>query len=423
VKIILVNIAKSIIAGFYIMAALLFAPAAFAQQTSDELYTEARKQAFDNKNYKEAITLAQKALEQTPDYPDLNIFIGRLYTWDGQTENARNTFDSVVKKYPNNQDAYLAYGSLEYWSKNYDKALKLTDKGLAISPKSEELLLLRARILSDSRKYPEANNSLKTLLEINPKNNNARTLSQKISMMSSKNAVGINYDYYHFDKRFDDDWHIAGIDYTRQGSFGTVTGRVNYANKFAMDALQFEIESYPRISNTFYAFVNLGVSDDQGIFPEYKTGFSLFANLPKGFEAEGGFRMLSFSAEQTWTYTASVGKYYKNLWFNFRAYVTPNSDSVGQSYQLTTRYYLGGPDDYLSLRLGTGVNPDGQNNILLNGEVFNYKLKSNNIAAEYRTTISRTYVFYLKAGLENQKYAPDAKGNQISAGIGAIKRF
>src|SRR5690606_33116882 len=113
--------------------------------------------------------------------------------------------------------------------KNYDKALKLTDKGLAISPKSEELLLLRARILSDSRKYPEANNSLKTLLEINPKNNNARTLSQKISMMSSKNAVGINYDYYHFDKRFDDDWHIAGIDYTRQGSFGTVTGRVNYA--------------------------------------------------------------------------------------------------------------------------------------------------------------------------------------------------
>src|SRR5690606_37266668 len=140
------------------MAALLFAPAAFAQQTSDELYTEARKQAFDNKNYKEAITLAQKALEQTPDYPDLNIFIGRLYTWDGQTENARNTFDSVVKKYPNNQDAYLAYGSLEYWSKNYDKALKLTDKGLAISPKSEELLLLRARILSDSRKYPEANN-------------------------------------------------------------------------------------------------------------------------------------------------------------------------------------------------------------------------------------------------------------------------
>lgn len=391
-------------------------------QTSDDLYTEARNEAFENENYKKAIELAQKALQMSPDYTELQIFLGRLYTWDKQPEKARSVFDKVLIKNPEDKDVYLAYGNLEYWNKNYSKALKITDKGLEKNPDSEELLLLKARILKDSKKYPEANTILKKLLEINPKNNEARTLTQLIGMMSAKNAVGISYDYYYFDERFDDPWHIAGVDYTRQGSFGTVTGRVNYANKFAMDAMQFEIEAYPRISDVFYTYVNAGISDDKGIFPEFKAGFSLFANLPKGFEAEGGFRMLSFSGDQTWTYTASLGKYYKNLWFNLRAYITPDRDNVGQSYQLTTRYYIGGPDDYVSLRLGTGISPDNQNNVLLN-ETFTYKLKSNNIGLEYRKTLRHFYVLYIKASLENQEYAPNTKGNQISASIGAIKRF
>ncbi|RYJ40425.1 TPR repeat-containing protein [Flavobacterium beibuense] len=401
---------------------MLFSCITVNAQTSDDIYTEARKEAFENKNYKKAIDLSQKALELSPDYTELNIFLGRLYTWDKQPEQARLVFEKVMIKNPDNTDLYLAYGSLEYWNKNYEKALELTDKGLGKSPQSEELLLLKARILKDSRQYTEANSTLTTLLEINPKNNEARTLSQVIGMTGFKNAVGVYYDYYYFDKRFDDPWHIASVDYTRQGNFGTLTGRVNYANKFAMDAMQFEIESYPRISDVFYTYVNAGISDDKGIFPEYKAGFSLFANLPKGFEAEGGFRMLSFSGEQTWTYTLSAGKYYKNLWFNLRGYFTPDRNNVGQSYQLTTRYYLGGADEYLSLRLGTGISPDNQNNVLLN-ETFTYKLKSYNVALEYRTVFNRSYVVYARTSIENQEYAPNTKGNQITAGVGAIKRF
>jgi hypothetical protein len=46
--------------------------------TSDELFAKARKAAFDEKDYPTAIKIAQQALEKSPDYTDISIFLGRV---------------------------------------------------------------------------------------------------------------------------------------------------------------------------------------------------------------------------------------------------------------------------------------------------------------------------------------------------------
>ena len=239
---------------------------------------------------------------------------------------------------------------------------------------------------------------------------------------TAKNAVGLNYEFVYFDERFDDPWHLAALDYIRQTKLGSVAARINFANRFRTDALQFEVDAYPRISDVFYTYVNLGISSDSGIFPQYRAGFSLFSNLPASFEADAGFRYLAFD-DDTFVYTLGLGKYYKNYWFNFRTYLTPSDSALSQSYALTVRYYFGGADDFIGARIGTGISPDDNaNSALFNGATIT-RLRSNNLTLFYRKLLGATHVLTAQAGLEDQEYAADSSGLQFSVSVGFIKRF
>lgn len=390
--------------------------------SSDELFVKARKLAFDDKSYAEAINLTKQALKQSPDYADIRIFLGRLYTWTDKPDSARAEFKQVLEKNPGYEDAYLAYGSLEYWNDHSEKALSIVSEGIKYNEKSEGLLLLATKIFNDLHKYEEANITLRHLLKLNPNLTEARALTGTIGNIGSKHKIGLSYNYVYFDKQFSDPWHLGSIDYSRQTGIGSLIARVNIANRFKTNGTQFELDFYPRISKVFYAYMSGGYSGDMGVFPEYRAGFSLYANLPSAFEAEAGLRMLSFS-NQTWIYTASLGKYYKSFWFNLRTFLTPSNDAVSQSVAFSTRYYFGGADDYLSFGIGTGLSPDDPKNNLLYNNGNTYRLKSNNISLGYRKSIKTSNIIFLKASLENQEYIQNTRGNQVELGIGYMKRF
>lgn len=273
------------------------------------------------------------------------------------------------------------------------------------------------------RRYPEAAAAADSLLEQDPKNAAARALVLSIKNQDSNNKIGLAYDYIYFDKQFDKPWQIASLDYTRQTSLGSITGRVNYASRYGQSGWQGEIDAYPHISNTFYTYLNFGYSGDYPVFPQYRAGFSLYANLPASFEAEAGLRYLYFTSA-TWIYTASVGKYYKNFWFNFRTYLTPSNQKISQSYALTARYYFGGADDYLSASVGTGISPDDRSkDVQLNNENYNYKLKAQKASLAYRKTIGRLNVIGLSVSYVYEEYRPVTYGNQIDAGITYQRKF
>jgi YaiO family outer membrane protein len=388
--------------------------------SSDELFANARNAAFEKKDYTTAINLAKQALEKSPNYTDISVFLGRLYTWTDKVDAARQVFEELEQKNTQDEDFFVAYASLEYWNNNYEKAINIIDKGLNYHPKSEALLLLKAKIYNSNNNFVEAEKTTSAILEINPKNTEARALSIRIKELTSKNAVGITYNYSHFDKQFADDWHIVGLSYKRVTPIGSVILRGNYANKFGEDGTQLELEAYPRISKTFYLYVGAGYSGDVGIFPKYRTGVSLFANLPKSFEGEIGYRQLHFT-NNIWMYTASVGKYYKNFWFNLRTYITPDSKNISHSYTATTRYYTKGANNYLAFLIGTGISPEESINNLLGSET--YKLKTFKVGGEYYFSVKKTNLFSISATYYKQEYSPNQKGNQIDITLGYTKTF
>ena len=391
--------------------------------STDGLLVLARKAAFDNKNYGLAKYRLYKALRISPDYADIKVFLGRIHTWLKEYDSARYYFNAVLKKDPGYEDASAALSDLEYWNDNNNKALQVTDDALQYHPASENLLVNRAKILYAMHRFTEAQTAIDKSLKAGRNNSEARLLSERIKESASKNRIGLSYDYVYFDKQFADPWHLAGFDYTRTTGIGSLTGRINYANRFKENGVQYEFEAYPHISKTFYSYVSVGYSDNVGVFPQWRGGFSLYMNLPKSFEGELGMRYLKFSGDPVYIYTAYLGKYYKSWLFSGRTYLTPGTftKTISASYSVAARYYYGGADDVIGGTVGYGISPDDRLNAIQLDNTT--RLIAYKAGLSFKKKISKFSVISIDGSWLNQEYLPQTKGNQYQISLGWLYRF
>ncbi len=130
-----------------------------AQETtelsSDEIFTLARNIPKEKANYPQIIGLLKTALTKSPDYADIRMFLGRVYTWNDDLDSARYQFNQVLAKDAKNIEAYSAIFDLEYWNNNYWRALDHANAGLFYAPNSAELNIKKAKALNalkESRK-------------------------------------------------------------------------------------------------------------------------------------------------------------------------------------------------------------------------------------------------------------------------------
>lgn len=387
---------------------------------TDSLFSVARKAAFDDKDYNVAIAHANKALAANPLYTDVIVFLGRLYAWKKMPDSARYYFNTALKQDVTLAEAYTAYADVELWNDNKERAIEILDTGLTYHPGELSLLIRKAKIMNALRDYETAIHIVDTILSIDKKNTEARALAAQIRDNISKNKIGIKYDYVYFDKQFPDPWQFLGIDYTRQTRLGPVTAKINYANRFKTSGLQYELEAYPRFSKVFYTYLNIGYSSDITVFPKWRAGASLYANLPKAFEVEAGLRYLYFNTN-TFIYTLYVGKYYNNFLFGARTYLTPAINNIAESYSVLGRYYYKGVDDYVGIMLSTGISPDDRR---VNVQLYNnYKLRTYSCELTLRHSIRKLNIITFNCSILNQEYLPKVTGNQLQVGLGYIRRF
>ncbi len=240
-----------------------------------------------------------------------------------------------------------------------------------------------------------------------------------VSAPKKINTLGLRYDFTLLDKKGYKPWHLVSLEYTRGFKKFPLTARINYANRFNLSGWQVEADAYPVLSKKIYAYLNAGYSPDKTVLPKYRAGFSLYLSLPAAYEAEAGLRYLYFNAA-TFIYTGSVGKYYKNYWFNFSSFLTPAHGKVSGAYFLKTRYYLN-DTDFIMLLLGTGISPDDKNNNIQFSN--NNRMASKQAALSLKRSLKKGSVILLGAGFTKQEYLPQMFMNQYNGSIGFQKMF
>ncbi|MBC7688440.1 MAG: tetratricopeptide repeat protein, partial [Aquabacterium sp.] len=68
--------------------------------SSDDYFQMARNAAFKNKDYPLAIQLSKQALQQSPGYTDIQVFLGRVYYWSHYTDSALTVLKAALEKKP-----------------------------------------------------------------------------------------------------------------------------------------------------------------------------------------------------------------------------------------------------------------------------------------------------------------------------------
>lgn len=338
----------------------------------DASFEIARNLAF-NKQRKQAQDTLLSILTKYPDYHEIRSFLATTYSWDEEYKKARKEFAYVLERDRKNKETWIAAIKNESWANMPFSALEMTNEALKNFPEDAEILYLKASAQESTNNPIEALNTVQYILDKNPEDQKAKEYKVSLNKILSLNSIGINSIVDLYSDVFDPmQYHT--FKYGRQTKYGSIIAKVNFNRRFKENGLQYEVDLYPKISEGFYAYVNVGLSNSF-LFPDVRFGAELYKSLPKSLEVSLGFRTLKYNTTTT-IYTGSLGWYYGNSYWSFRPYITPGGAGTSSSGTLSYRKYRNDADNYLGLSFGIGFSPETNQFIFNGNETSIINLKS-----------------------------------------------
>lgn len=373
----------------------------------DTSFETARNLAF-NKQRKQAQDTLLHILTKYPDYHDIRSFLATTYSWDGDYKKARNEFNYVLEKDPQNKSTWVAAIKNEIWGDKPYTALEMTTQALKNIPEDAEILYLKASALEKTNKPLEALTTLDAILKKNPEDQNAIAYKTSLSTTLRKNTIGLRTEVDVYSQVFDPmQYHT--LNYSRQTKYGSIITKFNFNRRFNENGTQIEFDLYPKIAKGLYAYLNVGFANTF-LFPDLRYGAELYQSLPKSFEASIGFRSLQYTTT-TNIYTGSIGWYTGNSYFSFRPYFTPGDTGTSTSGTFTYRKYRSDADNFIGFAFGMGFSPEINQFNFSGNENAIVDLKSQKLNLSYNfTSNNKQNAWGLQLGVAHQEITFD-QGN------------
>ena len=378
----------------------------------DDLFRQARELAFIGKK-QNARNICRNILAKKPDYHEVRVFLGRMYTWDKDFKAARRELRTVIQSRQDYIEPRLVLIDVEYLSGNADEALRLCEEARRINPRNTDILMRKARILTKMDEFKRAAYTLRLVQKIEPRHPGAAELMDRIQHTTERYIISTKYRQDQFDRgdRTFGPWHLGALELLSKFTFGTICARLNYAHSsFVSDTesgFQAEVDVYPQLSQDMYACFNIGYSPDT-VFPEYRLGGELYRKLSSDFELSGGVSYFNFSRADVFIYTGSLGKSFGDYWLSFRPYLTSKPSDLAFSAALFFRNHFFDPANYIGLLLGYGSAPVDA--------VFLEEIERRNAfqaGLEIQRKIGRIILVKVRFRYEREEFRKDSYGDRF----------
>jgi len=406
---------------YIIIVFLIVTSGTLAQKINvDSLYYQARD-LYKEKAYESALVKTNQALIIAPNYIDIRILQIRIAQQTKRVEKA--SYDIVYLL--NNNDSILVKPLVLkhfYNFKNKENLASYIEKTNTFFRNNINYRLAKTEALLFVNEIKLAKEELSILMKL-PRNDKQNYTFHLLLKRLSKNQIGINHETLSFLKEYPTQktWNTTSIEYLHYFGLSAATARITYSDRVAKEGVLYEIESYPVLSKKWYTFVNFSVSSKSDFFQNYGSKVSLYHTLNKGIEIEAGFRYLKFDEDSFFTSIGGLSIYKGNYYINFRAFIGPKSeDKFIQNYQLNTRYYLKNAEDYVFIKLGTGIAPDQSSQVSSIASYSNYNSYYTNLGIHKWVG---NYNFQVALGYLYEELKNNKVGNQINTTIGCRYRF
>jgi YaiO family outer membrane protein len=303
-------------------------------------YLRIRTMAFDG-DYTGAAVAARKLINAFPEYGDVRILLGRILAWQKDYKQAAAVIDTLLLTEPDNADALAARRDISLWSKE------------------------NTAVATDLR-------------------------------------TGYSFDY--FTEPYTRFWQVFSLGTGHRFNWGPASADINIGNLITDEAtnlyateVQFEAETYPRISDKNYAYLAYAYSPGS-YFPTHRAAFEIWEVLPGGWAISAGLHYYYFD-RNIFIALASAEKYIRKFWLSGKCYVYFKDDGPRTSFFLNARRYFN-DFNYLQLTLGTGTAPDEPFDVR---EDIN-RLSANSIRLAYNFTVNGRFSVRLGAGYSREEY-------------------
>jgi YaiO family outer membrane protein len=355
-----------------------------------EIFQKARSLAFQG-DRAQAMALCREILEEDPGDRETKTLLARINAWEGNYPRARELLQEVVEADPEDRDARGALIDVELWSGRPKEAWRVAQEGLDLRPANPNFLVGSARALSKLGLPVKALADAREAVAADPQNVRTRDFYRLLLEHTQPNRLSADYRREWFNDSTDP-WEMTTLSYRREFGWGSIIPRLNIARRFNKNDVQFELDSYPKVGEKMYAYLNFGVSGEE-LFPQIRYGAELYRNFPKAWEASLGFRRLEFESGGVTIYTGTIARYIGKFWIQFRPqFVTKNS---GDSFsgRIRIRRFLNGRYEYIELSGGAGDD--------LGSDLFDTSsdLDSSSVQLTYRRRIRDSLVLKTTVGI------------------------
>lgn len=388
----------------------------------DSLFSVAQSLAFSGQ-YQESRALTTKIIGDYPNYYEVALLQAKTYLWESNFNQGIFEIRRIIEADSSSGDAWQSLFDGYLWSGRADIALTLFDT-LPYSLRSKnEFLLVQARIFNGLTRFQESLKLTEVLIVRNPNLTGLQRLHQQNLLNVQKQHILLDYQFSNFDANIPN-WHWLSFEYGFQLKNGPILVRATQISRFNLPSSQIELEWYPRVNEKTSFYTGLGIGEGV-LFPRFRAGLELFRILPHAFEWSAGFRHISFPDASITSYTASLSKYYKQFWFNFRPFIIPTAGNVYLTYSLQARRYFKSSRHWLAMTAGLGNSPDmdfrlNRPELQLSNQIF--LLDAYWVRLDYQLPFKYSWVAKPFVEWKNEEFLPELYRRRLTIGL-SVQRF
>ncbi len=383
----------------------------------DELFKQARDRAFEQNDYPGAIKLALQALELAPEYLDVKEFLGRVYFWSDQYDNAEKILTQVLSEDPARNYSRESLIDI-YLSKNENEiALELSNEGVSNDPSNVRFLLRKAFAHENLREKNLAIQTFQEILAIEPNNSLVLSKLEEYDEFVEKWMASLGTDISFFKEDLDN-WAETRLDIIRKTSIGAFGGNLKYGSRFGLNDQQLEVYAYPVLGPKMYGYVSVGASSNT-FYPEFHIVGSIYRALPNRFELELGYRNLNFELVNVNILTTTLAKYALKNRFIFRAFYTLAENNNSYTTLFSFRHLLKGADNFIEFSTGYGGNSgdfNSSNEIIGTDQAYQF-------GASYQMKFAQQFIASIGASYTFEEYQNGLERNRYNLGLNLSYRF
>lgn len=388
---------------------------------TDSLYTKAL-QEYRSSNFRTSLDLTTVALSEAPDYHDIRVLRVRNKYALQLFEESQEDLEYLLQSAPH-YEGVKNLAVRRFHQMKPAHALPFVNRLLEIYGPDVDLQIVKAQILLRSNRPEEARVLATEIFATSSLNDGQRYALHQIMNLTVRNALQLTGQYISFSDDYprDEPWYALSAEFQHNFSRMALIGRATFSDRSYSSGSLYEIEAYPVISEKFYGFVNLGISEGN-IFPHFRGSASIFYNFAPSFEAEAGIRTMIYGGNNDLSGIAGLTTYTGRFYLNVRAFIGPERlEKLVQNYQFNVRYYLSTPENYIFGRLGSGISPDEPT-------LYTRTLEDPTLEAVYfslgvNKTLGINHVISLSGGLLQEELTQEKKGRQFTSSLGYRYKF